>query len=263
MVLSFNVDTDAKSMAFDEAGSGASTPTQNNVWSTSAGKAKARMNVKPAAMSIGSQGHPHACAKACKYFRRKHGCRDGANCSKCHQCHWSRDATTGKKEVPPPPPPFQEQCIPVWEAPVKDQCLLADEGVMTPSVGSIGHPHSCGQACKYHTKKAGCKDGKLCTRCHICRWSRSCATQAPAGKAAPNEDDGEEVSEAGTHTEPFNASPKLLTNDLCSYGVPYATTLGLLNYTQPPSLMQLPAEPSHVEIVSQPMYIDITLSGYS
>jgi len=40
------------------------------------------------------------------------------------------------------------------------------------SVGAIGHPYTCAEACKFHTKLRGCKDGALCTRCHACRWTR-------------------------------------------------------------------------------------------
>eukprot|EP00440_Ansanella_granifera_P018726 gb/GFBE01020344.1/.p1 GENE.gb/GFBE01020344.1/~~gb/GFBE01020344.1/.p1 ORF type:complete len:218 (+),score=20.77 gb/GFBE01020344.1/:1-654(+) len=39
-----------------------------------------------------------------------------------------------------------------------------------PSLGSLGHPHSCGDACKYVLKGRGCKDGEQCERCHLCRW---------------------------------------------------------------------------------------------
>eukprot|EP00418_Pyrodinium_bahamense_P054054 CAMPEP_0179161242 /NCGR_PEP_ID=MMETSP0796-20121207/78914_1 /TAXON_ID=73915 /ORGANISM="Pyrodinium bahamense, Strain pbaha01" /LENGTH=341 /DNA_ID=CAMNT_0020863317 /DNA_START=46 /DNA_END=1071 /DNA_ORIENTATION=+ len=39
-----------------------------------------------------------------------------------------------------------------------------------PSAGSVGHPHACGRACKYLSRK-GCKDGASCTRCHLCKWS--------------------------------------------------------------------------------------------
>mmetsp|Transcript_120639 Transcript_120639/g.336634 ORF Transcript_120639/g.336634 Transcript_120639/m.336634 type:complete len:228 (+) Transcript_120639:50-733(+) len=40
------------------------------------------------------------------------------------------------------------------------------------SLGSLGHPRSCGPACKYIWKPKGCKDGQFCTHCHLCRWSR-------------------------------------------------------------------------------------------
>eukprot|EP00931_Biecheleriopsis_adriatica_P107100 TRINITY_DN8142_c0_g3_i1.p1 TRINITY_DN8142_c0_g3~~TRINITY_DN8142_c0_g3_i1.p1 ORF type:complete len:468 (+),score=77.64 TRINITY_DN8142_c0_g3_i1:74-1405(+) len=40
------------------------------------------------------------------------------------------------------------------------------------SVGSIGHPETCGPPCKYAKKARGCKDGNLCTHCHECKWNR-------------------------------------------------------------------------------------------
>mmetsp|Transcript_4 Transcript_4/g.12 ORF Transcript_4/g.12 Transcript_4/m.12 type:complete len:344 (-) Transcript_4:47-1078(-) len=46
-----------------------------------------------APFSEGSHGHPEQCAEACKYVRRKGGCRDGANCPNCHLCHWRRDGS--------------------------------------------------------------------------------------------------------------------------------------------------------------------------
>jgi len=42
-----------------------------------------------------------------------------------------------------------------------------------PSEGSQGHPHCCRPACKFHWRPKGCKDGANCTRCHICRYTRS------------------------------------------------------------------------------------------
>lgn len=39
-----------------------------------------------------------------------------------------------------------------------------------PSPGSVGHPFQCAEACKYHTKPRGCKDGAACDRCHLCVW---------------------------------------------------------------------------------------------
>jgi len=40
------------------------------------------------------------------------------------------------------------------------------------SRGSVGHPFTCNEACKYASKKKGCKDGISCDRCHICLWRR-------------------------------------------------------------------------------------------
>lgn len=69
--------------------------------------------------------------------------------------------------VPPPPPP-----VPLPLGP-----------------GTIGHPYTCAEACKYVTKAKGCKDGAACERCHLCEWHRNrrkCATKkrpaAPAGE---------------------------------------------------------------------------------
>eukprot|EP00449_Zooxanthella_nutricula_P029458 CAMPEP_0198527470 /NCGR_PEP_ID=MMETSP1462-20131121/24573_1 /TAXON_ID=1333877 /ORGANISM="Brandtodinium nutriculum, Strain RCC3387" /LENGTH=273 /DNA_ID=CAMNT_0044257279 /DNA_START=87 /DNA_END=905 /DNA_ORIENTATION=- len=41
-----------------------------------------------AAPSRGSIGHPEKCAPACKYAKKKRGCKDGADCSHCHLCVW-------------------------------------------------------------------------------------------------------------------------------------------------------------------------------
>jgi len=40
------------------------------------------------------------------------------------------------------------------------------------SKGSVGHPYSCAEACKYAKKKRGCKDGASCDHCHLCDWKR-------------------------------------------------------------------------------------------
>jgi len=42
------------------------------------------------APSLGSIGHPHNCALACKYCHRPRGCKDGYNCTRCHLCPWRR-----------------------------------------------------------------------------------------------------------------------------------------------------------------------------
>lgn len=43
---------------------------------------------------------------------------------------------------------------------------------MAMNPGSLGHPYSCGPACKYVLKSRGCKDGDNCTHCHLCHWTR-------------------------------------------------------------------------------------------
>lgn len=40
------------------------------------------------------------------------------------------------------------------------------------SLGSVGHPNGCKEACKYAAKTRGCKDGAQCVRCHLCKWNR-------------------------------------------------------------------------------------------
>lgn len=136
--------------------------------------------------SRGTAGHPHACARACKYVRRRVGCREGANCPDCHQCLWRRSGikVSGEKE------PFEdlqaladtmdvdseeedEEDEPVEAVPASNSnAFFAQEDgcAVTLSVGSIGHPSTCGFACKYIHKARGCKDGRFCVRCHLCAW---------------------------------------------------------------------------------------------
>eukprot|EP00439_Symbiodinium_sp_Y106_P087040 s244_g38.t1 len=47
----------------------------------------------PLGFAFRSVGHPFACAAACKYVKRKGGCRDGANCLLCHECFWSKTSS--------------------------------------------------------------------------------------------------------------------------------------------------------------------------
>jgi len=132
-----------------------------------------RLTAAPAltsSFSAGSADHPERCGQPCKYVRRKTGCRHGERCPDCHLCQWCRQppaeedaAPVARKPdgVPPPPPPFGGNTS--TEA-------LSD---LWPCVGSVGHPYACaGLGCKYSHKARGCKDGKLCTRCHLCRWNR-------------------------------------------------------------------------------------------
>jgi hypothetical protein len=54
--------------------------------------------------------------------------------------------------------------------------LKAETTIKNPmppvSRGSVGHPYSCAEACKYAKKKRGCKDGSSCDHCHLCDWKR-------------------------------------------------------------------------------------------
>mmetsp|Transcript_38207 Transcript_38207/g.109696 ORF Transcript_38207/g.109696 Transcript_38207/m.109696 type:complete len:372 (+) Transcript_38207:49-1164(+) len=146
-------------------------------------------------VSVGTIGHPSTCADSCPYVKRRGGCKDGAKCPKCHLCFWQRPsvrrvASMQEAEVeasgsatsmtlpPPPPPPHrtprpsgaQQACGPVFQVVSAQDDVETQDGL--PSVGSIGHPHSCGLACKYYSKGKGCKDGRWCIRCHACQWRR-------------------------------------------------------------------------------------------
>jgi len=104
--------------------------------------------------SIGSRGHPHSCARACKYIWLKRGCLDGGNCTCCHFCRPNKAQTLS-----------MPRAAAATNTPSHTKPIL--------SVGSLGHPHSCAAACKHNGRKAGCRDGQLCNRCHMCSWTRA------------------------------------------------------------------------------------------
>jgi len=118
--------------------------------------------------SPGTDGHPDSCATACKYAKRKGGCRLGTQCPCCHRCLWRR---TCEKD---PPQPLEKLIK-------NDLSASAATVTATPaqSVGSIGHPVFCRPACKYVSKNRGCKDGPLCNRCHACQWEKKAMQAAP------------------------------------------------------------------------------------
>jgi len=110
-----------------------------------------------ARLSVGSIGHPHCCGQPCRYFKRKGGCRDGVNCPNCHLCFWRRGA--GRDG---------------------DSSTSADVSATfeePESIGTLGHPVSCGGACKYVRRKGGCRDGANCRKCHLCLWQREKPTE--------------------------------------------------------------------------------------
>jgi hypothetical protein len=49
--------------------------------------------------SVGSIGHPMKCALPCKYVGKERGCKDGANCSRCHLCSFRRVLHGRKKRL--------------------------------------------------------------------------------------------------------------------------------------------------------------------
>jgi hypothetical protein len=40
------------------------------------------------------------------------------------------------------------------------------------TLGSLGHPFQCGLPCKYAGRTKGCREGRHCQCCHMCKWSR-------------------------------------------------------------------------------------------
>ncbi|CAL1141771.1 unnamed protein product, partial [Cladocopium goreaui] len=69
---------------------------------------------RTAIISKGSVGHPLNCAAACKYVKRKGGCRDGADCPNCHECFWSKATakeSAERKEATPSAPGSQEDLV--------------------------------------------------------------------------------------------------------------------------------------------------------
>lgn len=177
----------------------------------------------PSQVSIGTVGHPVSCGPACRYVKRKGGCRDGTSCSSCHLCFWVRgkaqdeQQTTRRSQANARKPissvgtvghpvSCREPCLLAWSeggCPFGSSCqqchrctpgaslgttvttkpstatlssragdpMQAGYGIEL-SVGSYGHPVSCAEACKYARKPKGCKDGRFCTRCHLCQWHR-------------------------------------------------------------------------------------------
>jgi hypothetical protein len=51
--------------------------------------------------SLGSVGHPNACAMGCKYHSKAKGCKDGFFCTCCHLCTWRRHQVKREQNVDP------------------------------------------------------------------------------------------------------------------------------------------------------------------
>lgn len=56
--------------------------------------------------------------------------------------------------------------------PASEQSTASEE-LAWLSVGSVGHPHSCAEGCRYIKRKGGCRDGANCPSCHLCFWRRA------------------------------------------------------------------------------------------
>lgn len=125
--------------------------------------------------SVGSQGHPYNCAPACKYVKKKGGCRMGANCDLCHLCFWQRRCATQGAQAQLQELEVESQTT---EAESQSQSSKAeDENGRSEnclaSLGSQNHPFGCAPACKYVRRKGGCRDGAKCPNCHECCWQRA------------------------------------------------------------------------------------------
>mmetsp|Transcript_78953 Transcript_78953/g.205240 ORF Transcript_78953/g.205240 Transcript_78953/m.205240 type:complete len:255 (-) Transcript_78953:423-1187(-) len=104
------------------------------------------------------------------------------------------DASQSPTPPPPPPPMFvlmpymaSTDCraVPpapgIWtcggsgceeETPSEAQADVVGLPDGCPSKGSVGHPFTCAEFCKYAKKARGCKDGAACDHCHLCTKKR-------------------------------------------------------------------------------------------
>eukprot|EP00440_Ansanella_granifera_P047910 gb/GFBE01051895.1/.p1 GENE.gb/GFBE01051895.1/~~gb/GFBE01051895.1/.p1 ORF type:complete len:393 (+),score=84.43 gb/GFBE01051895.1/:1-1179(+) len=133
-------------------------------------------------ISRGSVGHPVNCAPACKYVKRKGGCRNGADCPNCHECFWCK--SSDKEDVARTEKPVNEQETVKPLALAEPVVASAKAEAISLSVGTLGHPFKCGPACKYVRRKGGCMHGKNCVNCHSCQWRRGTAEKATAPEPA-------------------------------------------------------------------------------
>lgn len=145
--------------------------------------------------SFGSIGHPMTCAPACKYIKRKGGCREGANCAKCHMCFWSRHPELS------------------FETTSTADRSGAESLIM--SAGTRGHPNSCARACRYLRRKQGCRDGAACTHCHACFWHRRTTETTPAADSSPAVQANLEVEDALEQSGGMAMAPYDFAVDLC------------------------------------------------
>lgn len=123
--------------------------------------------------SLGTVGHPLTCAPSCKYVKRQGGCREGVNCTQCHECFWSRRPNPGFLQN------LASTCAELSrEAAEPESSGTQPVGSLIISVGTQGHPYSCAPACKYIKRKNGCTQGVACTQCHACTWHRRRAQDA-------------------------------------------------------------------------------------
>ncbi|CAE8613012.1 unnamed protein product, partial [Polarella glacialis] len=85
----------------------------------------------------------------------------------------SEQASAPRTLTRPPGVFFCAPCTrPPW-ADVTDEENVDGLGQAAASRGSIGHPFTCAEACKYAKKSRVCKDGAVCDHCHLCDWKRN------------------------------------------------------------------------------------------
>mmetsp|Transcript_79334 Transcript_79334/g.233059 ORF Transcript_79334/g.233059 Transcript_79334/m.233059 type:complete len:500 (-) Transcript_79334:40-1539(-) len=150
--------------------------------------------------SLGSAGHPTCCEEPCRYVKREGGCRDGADCKQCHLCFWHRRSVVAR------------QLIRLGIAPEQ----VANSSTTQPcpnSVGTMGHPYSCGEPCKYVRRRTGCRDGACCRKCHACQWRRRPLMTDGAAAQSYEEGEGEECifSDQGLGAAPVPPMPRSLS----------------------------------------------------
>mmetsp|Transcript_155550 Transcript_155550/g.270616 ORF Transcript_155550/g.270616 Transcript_155550/m.270616 type:complete len:233 (-) Transcript_155550:144-842(-) len=84
----------------------------------------------------------------------------------------------GQQFVVPMPQGANYQETYAWAGDMAGENMMRQEQetcgeYFAPSAGSIGHPFTCAEPCKYVRKKnRGCKDGAVCNRCHLCEWKK-------------------------------------------------------------------------------------------
>jgi hypothetical protein len=134
--------------------------------------------------SVGSIGHPHTCAIACKYFRKAWGCKRGSSCHHCHLCsrhhlskwrrpqHSTTDSAGNTVLIAPPKKRGSEVQMKDAQVDTEELEFINSHSLPTKSLGSVGHPYRCAPACRYTWRKGGCNHGQNCFCCHLCHWVR-------------------------------------------------------------------------------------------
>lgn len=64
--------------------------SKDSMESTKLWQASSSGSSHPVVISVGTVGHPHDCAGACKFVSKPRGCKAGVNCDRCHVCKWTR-----------------------------------------------------------------------------------------------------------------------------------------------------------------------------